>query len=596
MAHQTITATAARDGYEPRRAQDTVVYRVVAAELETFLASARDRGHPLPPFVENTLREFLSCGIAANGFLRVHCDSCGADRVVPFSCKRRGVCSSCGGRRMAETAANLIDRVLPQVPMRQWVLSLPLWLRYRLAYDRTLLTPVLGAFLRAVFASARRRGRRLHGVQRTKCGAVTFVQRFGGSANLNVHFHALVIDGVFAVPPRSGQVEFFALPPPSTQEVARVLADATRRIARALARAGLAEDGNEEADPLARQDPQMAALYAAAVQGRVAVGPRAGQPVVRLGKAAQSVRPVQSSRDRCVMSGGFSLHADVAVAAWDRAALERLCRYVARPALATERLTQSSDGHILYHLRHRWRDGTSCLVFEPQEFLARLAALVPPPRAHQTRYHGILAPCAGWRSHVVPAVEEQPGQAEIPAGSSDPGLSRSRSTQTHVLRRQPAGQVLLPRSGFVQEVSWRHRILLSSSTGSAWSHCFSYWPRASTSGEHFRPRRGVRSHESHQRRSRMVGISLSGSGEGRGWVTGRGYSTAGSPINAAAVRFRTGLAPGRSPTRTGILRRVLVMRGRVAPGLITAAMPRMARGYRPFAMAVRWVGPTRRPE
>ena len=106
------------------------------------------------------LRGFLRCGILAHGFVRVHCDGCGLDRVVAFSCKGRGFCPSCGGRRMADTAAHLVDRVLPEVPVRQWVLSLPFALRYRLAYDAALTTAVLGVFVRTVFASLRRRARK----------------------------------------------------------------------------------------------------------------------------------------------------------------------------------------------------------------------------------------------------------------------------------------------------------------------------------------------------------------------------------------------------------------------------------------------------
>ena len=102
---------------------------VVAEQLETFLTRARDRNRPPPRFVEREFRHFLKCGIFAHGFLRVHCDACGCDRLVPFSCKGRGFCSSCGGRRMADTAAHLVDRVLPQAPVRQWVLSLPFSLR-----------------------------------------------------------------------------------------------------------------------------------------------------------------------------------------------------------------------------------------------------------------------------------------------------------------------------------------------------------------------------------------------------------------------------------------------------------------------------------
>jgi hypothetical protein len=111
---------------------------------------------------------------------------------------------------------------------------------------------------------------------------------------------------------------------------------------------------------------------------------------------------------------GFTLHADVAVPARDRRRLERLCRYIARPPVATDRLERLPDGRLLYHLRHRWRDGTTQIVFEPQQLLGRLVPLIPAPRAHQVRYHGVLAPCAGWRDRVVPA-GSHPARAARPA-------------------------------------------------------------------------------------------------------------------------------------------------------------------------------------
>ena len=117
---------------------------------------------------------------------------------------------------------------------------------------------------------------------------------------------------------------------------------------------------------------------------------------------------------RCAAAMGFTLHADVAVPARDRRRLERLCRYVARPPVATDRLERLPDGRLLYHLRHRWRDGTTQIVFEPHQLLARLVPLVPAPRAHQVRYHGVLAPCAGWRDRVVPA-GPRPDRAARPA-------------------------------------------------------------------------------------------------------------------------------------------------------------------------------------
>ena len=118
--------------YRPRNPEDNPLYGVVSRHLETYLARQRERERPVPRFVERELRAFLDCGVPARGFLRVHCDVCGKDRIVPFSCKGRSICSSCCGRRMADTAAHLVDRVLPMVPIRQWVLSLPISLGLRL--------------------------------------------------------------------------------------------------------------------------------------------------------------------------------------------------------------------------------------------------------------------------------------------------------------------------------------------------------------------------------------------------------------------------------------------------------------------------------
>ena len=119
---------------------------------------------------------YLRCGVLANGFARVRCIACGDEVLVAFSCKSRGICPSCTTRRMQGTATHLVDRVLPCVPMRQWVLSLPRWARFLLARDPKLITRTLHLALRCIFARQRLRARRL-GVRSTGAGAVTFVQR-----------------------------------------------------------------------------------------------------------------------------------------------------------------------------------------------------------------------------------------------------------------------------------------------------------------------------------------------------------------------------------------------------------------------------------
>jgi hypothetical protein len=190
------------------------LYRTIAANLETFLARQQERGREVPPFIEREMRSFLSCGILACGFLRLTCQSCGKDRLLPLSCKGRAICPSCCGRRMADTAAHLVDHVFPHAPARQWVLSLPFALRYRLAYDSQLLTAVLQVFIRALFGAYRRRAREC-GIEQAQCGAVTFVQRFGSAANLNLHFHVVR-------PPSRGEPMFPDLPTsnPTVENVA----------------------------------------------------------------------------------------------------------------------------------------------------------------------------------------------------------------------------------------------------------------------------------------------------------------------------------------------------------------------------------------
>lgn len=98
---------------------------------------------------------------------------------------------------------------------------------------------------------------------------------------------------------------------------------------------------------------------------------------------------------------GFSLHAGVSVRAKERKDLERLIRYVARPSIALERMEFNHDGNIVYRLKKTFIDGTTHVLFSPMELMEKLAALIPRPKIHLVRYHGVLAPHAKVRSEVV---------------------------------------------------------------------------------------------------------------------------------------------------------------------------------------------------
>jgi len=174
--------------YERHRPEQTTLYRLVLQHAASLIAHTEaSTGAELPRFIKDEFDAFLECGILAHGFLRLRCGECGHDKLLAFSCKRRGFCPSCGARRMSQTAAHLVDHVIPHVPVRQWVLSLPIPLRVLLAAQPELVTPVLQVVQRVVrrhlLDAAELKVDEGHG------GAVTLIQRFGSAANLNMNLN-----------------------------------------------------------------------------------------------------------------------------------------------------------------------------------------------------------------------------------------------------------------------------------------------------------------------------------------------------------------------------------------------------------------------
>ena len=363
--------------HEPR---ETALWRIVQREALGFMESARANGAPLPRYVEDELFAYLRCGVLSCGFARARCAGCGADKLVAFSCKKRGVCPSCGGRRMSETAAELVTRVVPEVPVRQWVLSLPWALRLPVARDSALLTKVARIFFEAVREHLRAKVGG-HGLgERVEIGAITVVQRFGGALNLNPHLHVLVTDGVFLCAEDGSTPRFVATPAPTRAELAEVLREVAIRVARIRE---------------VSEDDGLDSLRAAAMaRGTVMRLP--------LGDAATTEDARFESRQRGVEHAGYNLHAGVRVAGEDRVALERLCRYVARPAVCGERVEELEDGRVAYRLKQPRHGGETHRVMSGREFMARLVALIPPPRSPLVRYHGVFAPNSPWRAVVVP--------------------------------------------------------------------------------------------------------------------------------------------------------------------------------------------------
>ncbi|HTO99344.1 MAG TPA: transposase [Myxococcales bacterium] len=403
-------------GYRRREPEKSLLHQTIREHLRTFLAEteARNDGSGLPRFVVAEFERYLRCGILAHGFARVRCPACGDESLVAFSCKSRGICPSCTTRRMQGTATHLIDRVLPHVPMRQWVLSLPRWARFLLARDPQLITRTLDLALRAIFARHRLRARRL-GIHGARAGAVTFVQRFGSALNLNVHFHAVIPDGVWIR--NQGTVRFLALPGPTDEDVRQVLRRIQRRV-RAILKPRLA----------AARDDARAPDALAASQAESVTTLRGKPP-----EAAKSKRLTACQE-------GFSLHAGVHLHAHDRQGLAHLCGYGARPPLTQERLYSLPEGKLGYRMKRSLGDGREVLVLEPRELLRRLAALVPPPRSHLVRYHGVFAPASKWRAEVIPILPEParlPTCPEVTPAAAPP----PRDTRPATVRRPPDSRI-----------------------------------------------------------------------------------------------------------------------------------------------------------
>lgn len=386
-------------GYERHKPEQTLPYALVRDNLETFLEHARtEYAKPLPRYVEQELRAYLDCGILGCGFSRAKCRGCGHEMVVAFSCKKRSACPSCGARRMCGTAAHLVDRVLPDVPVRQWVLAVPWELRGVLAARADALTAVSRIFVEEVFRRHRERAEAL-GVADPRCGAVTHVQRFG-SMNLHPHLHVLVLDGVYARE-RPGVAPIFRRDEAPTKHEIEHLAERVRdRFLTWLRRRGLLRDEDDhDAHPSAPTalDACMQHTLRLGTLGDVGEDGELEPPEpdeARFGHGKKG--PFVGEKD------GFSVHAGVVVAAGDFDGRERLVRYCARPAISLERLSLTSDGRVAYRIKRSSRGGGPSHRIMPLEFMTRLAALIAPPRHPLIRFHGVLAPHAKWRPEVVP--------------------------------------------------------------------------------------------------------------------------------------------------------------------------------------------------
>ena len=359
--------------YERHRPERTLLYQLVQEYYPAFKAHLEAQGTGLPRYVEREFEDYLKCGRLEGGFLRVRCETCRDERLVAFSCKHRSFCPSCGARRMAESAALLVDEVFPEQPVRQWVLSFPFPLRFLFASRPAIMSKVLGIVYRVIATHLIKKAG--FSCKTAHTGAVTFIQRAGSALNLNLHFHILFLDGVY-VERLDGSVRFRWVKAPTSAELNHLAHTIARRVGRFLERQGLLERDEENsylAGELIGADP-MDQLLGASITYRIAVGPNQGRKVFTL----QTLPAWDDSFGEGVGKvAGFSLHAGVMARADERQKLERLCRYVSRSAVSEKRLSLTANGQVRYQLKTPYRDGTTHVIFEPLDFMTHIRVRHP---------------------------------------------------------------------------------------------------------------------------------------------------------------------------------------------------------------------------
>ena len=207
-----------------------------------------------------------------------------------------------------------------------------------------------------------------------------------------IHFHILFLDGVY-VYRRDRSPRFQRLKASVKDELEDLVQLISQRVGRCLERQGLLEQDTESAwlelDPTDEADA-MPHILSSSVSYRIAVGPQQGRKAFMI----RTLRPLDRPNpglERVAKANGFSLHAGVSCEGHQKDKRERLCRYIARPAVAVPRLSLSSTGKVLYTLKTPYRDGTTQVGCDPVHFIARLAALAPKPRISFTQNHFVLA-------------------------------------------------------------------------------------------------------------------------------------------------------------------------------------------------------------
>ncbi len=389
--------------YERRRPEFTPCFKIVNEHLSTFMAEREAEHRPLPEYVAKEFEAFLKCGILAYGFIRLKCLSCHAEEVVGFSCKKRGFCPSCAGKRMAEQATHLTENVLPLVPYRQFVLSFPIPMRYWLHTNRKFGSRVFKLVAKIIHQYYVSKAENA-GIKNPAPGSISFTQRWGSALNLTPHLHILCIDGVYTRV--NGVTRFKNIPSITDDDVSKLVEDISKKVQRLCIKEGYLSPkgdiiGNPTLDSLFSDHEILSLALGASISGKIAFGLNAGRYVRKIGNGFgyEGEIPLAKGK-RCYSVNGFSLHANTAINTHARDKLYKLIEYMARGPISNERLEILENGEVKLALKTPWANGTTHLLFTPSEFIEKLVALIPPPKTHLVSWRGVFAPNSPYKNEI----------------------------------------------------------------------------------------------------------------------------------------------------------------------------------------------------
>jgi hypothetical protein len=424
--------------YSRRRPELTPCYKIIQEELSTFVAEREAEGRPLPRYIIEEFAAYLRCGIPAYGFLRLQCSGCHEEKIVAFSCKKRGFCPSCCGKRMAESAAHLVDNVLPMVPYRQFVLSFPIPLRFWLHANEKLYAKVHQLVMGEINGYYRRQAIAL-GLKDARPGAIAFTQRWGSALNLNIHLHVICADGVWIM--CDEKPHFRKLAAITDGQVANLVDAISDKVIHHLQKKGHLNENSEVVenpvgDDIFRENAAISEATASSISGKIAFGPNAGKYVTRIGSGFGYFEEIPLAKGRrCFSVNGFSLHANTSTNTLARDSLEKLIKYIARGPFSNDRVEITPERKVQLKLKTAYSDGTSHILLTFGEFIEKLVALIPRPKIHLVRWSGVFAPNSPLRQSIILKPEIKKGFQFQNASEDLPvGVSKN-STWASLLKR-----------------------------------------------------------------------------------------------------------------------------------------------------------------